>query len=115
MLRKTPGRDWTHDAESSRTQSRRFVWDRPVGPLRYGSRMDLHGLDLAVSGIAGVLDEKLLVVPPYQRPYSWGADQVEAFWDDLHSALSERSNYFLGSVVLSSAEDHHAIVDGQQR
>src|SRR4051794_8349402 len=77
--------------------------------------MELQGLDLAVSGIAGVLDDQMLVVPPYQRPYAWEADQVDAFWSDLRDALDGGSNYFLGSVVLSSGPDHRSIVDGQQR
>ncbi len=34
-------------------------------------------------------------VPPYQREYTWGRDEVREFWDDLSSGLNE-GTYFLG-------------------
>ncbi len=65
------------------------------------------------------------VIPDYQRPYSWGPDQVDQLWDDLltwldanpHVRAAELPPYFLGSVVLSrgSKADTWEVIDGQQR
>lgn len=61
-------------------------------------------------------------VPLYQRPYSWGSEQVNDLFDDLctgvHSTGSSLTeSYFLGSVVLVKRPDFPEadIVDGQQR
>lgn len=60
-------------------------------------------------------------VPPFQRTYSWGADEINQLFDDI---FSEPANgdlpYFLGSIVLASKEDsvgsgRDLILDGQQR
>ncbi len=63
-----------------------------------------------------------IVVPEWQRDYSWTAREVETFWLDL-IAFSERfpddnlqgREYFLGSVVLVLRPDAHLLLDGQQR
>lgn len=53
-------------------------------------------------------------IPRFQRAYSWEADHVVAFWDDIIANLSE--TYFIGSmVVYSVGRQSLAIVDGQQR
>lgn len=53
-------------------------------------------------------------IPRFQRAYSWEADHVTEFWDDLIANLSE--TYFIGSmVVFSVGRQSLAIVDGQQR
>ena len=46
------------------------------------------------------------MIPDYQRPYSWGDEQVEQLWDDLFSAMEEKSdNYFLGPLILTGPHD----------
>jgi hypothetical protein len=74
-------------------------------------------LDLRLDGIAHVLRDRLLAVPPYQRPYSWGSEQVQAFWDDLRAALVVSDpEYFMGTIVLSTEEAPRlTVIDGQQR
>lgn len=60
-------------------------------------------------------------VPPYQRPYSWGDEQVRALLTDLLDAMDNRQAngdlYFLGSIVLVKSPDspRSRIIDGQQR
>lgn len=60
-------------------------------------------------------------VPPFQRTYSWGADEINQLFDDIFSELSNADlPYFLGSIVLASKEDSSSlekdsILDGQQR
>ena len=63
-----------------------------------------------------------IVVPEWQRDYSWTTSEVETFWLDL-LAFSDRfpadsikgKEYFLGSVVLVVRDDAHLLLDGQQR
>lgn len=54
------------------------------------------------------------VIPRFQRPYSWEADHVNAFWNDVTDNLGE--SYFIGSmVVYKSGRSQLSVVDGQQR
>lgn len=59
-----------------------------------------------------------LVVPDYQRSYSWEARQAEEFWTDITEFAENVQllgpTYFLGVVVLVEGESHE-ILDGQQR
>lgn len=63
--------------------------------------------------------DALYQIPRYQRPYSWGDDQLEKLWDDLIEAqITGEPNYFLGSVITAKPEEtsnYLDVVDGQQR
>lgn len=62
-----------------------------------------------------------IVVPDWQRSYSWTTSHVETFWSDLTDF--ERRNpgttgreYFLGSVVIvATSQRSNLLLDGQQR
>lgn len=55
-----------------------------------------------------------LVIPRFQRPYSWDDENLEDFWNDVVQA--EGSDYFIGSMVLyESGRQQYGVVDGQQR
>ncbi len=56
-----------------------------------------------------------LHIPQFQRPYDWGARQVEEFVVDLLESAAKRTPLFLGLVVMHADADGHAIIDGQQR
>lgn len=62
--------------------------------------------------------EPSLVVPDYQRSYSWERAQYEEFWRDLNDFTANSgdsgSPYFLGAMVLVDG-DELEILDGQQR
>lgn len=68
---------------------------------------------------------KPIVVPPWQRSYSWKPTEVDQFWNDILSFSEDCSpggpfgapQYFIGSIVLVSSEElpHHILLDGQQR
>ncbi|MDR2709512.1 MAG: DUF262 domain-containing HNH endonuclease family protein [Elusimicrobiota bacterium] len=70
---------------------------------------------------------KQLVVPIYQRPYSWEKDQWTRLWKDiiaLHNKNKDidkrfRQDYFIGSVVYKKDKvdgvNIYEIIDGQQR
>lgn len=54
------------------------------------------------------------IVPRYQRPYAWEAENVQDIWEDLKSAPVD--GHFIGNmVVYPSGVDQWDIVDGQQR
>jgi hypothetical protein len=65
-----------------------------------------------------------VVVPAFQRGYSWGKKHVEAFWNDIHNFRKETQKkggpdkYFLGPIVLMphpSDKQVLFLLDGQQR
>jgi hypothetical protein len=62
-------------------------------------------------------------VPPFQRTYSWGTDEINQLIEDVFGESPELHNnelpYFLGSIVLATKENGASgpdlILDGQQR
>jgi len=45
--------------------------------------------------------ETVLLVPNYQRPYSWTEKEVEDFLQDIYSAYKNKIPYLLGSIFLA--------------
>jgi hypothetical protein len=67
-------------------------------------------------GLASVLRQHLLAVPPNQREYSWTEEQVGQLFEDYARAITEDGAYFLGTIVTIPGEDQVLeVVDGQQR
>lgn len=71
--------------------------------------------------LAGSSDQRL-IVPIYQRNYSWEKSQCEQFFNDLCSVIKEnRPMHFFGSIVTAQPSDknakrqHSLVIDGQQR
>ncbi len=68
----------------------------------------------------GAQDVQFLI-PEYQRPYTWGEDEITTLFDDLWDFSIERTkeggakSYFLGSIVSYTEDGVHQIIDGQQR
>ncbi len=73
-----------------------------------------------------------LVIPNYQRPYSWGVEQIEALFEDHFMDIAERAaklvdgaagsipEPFVGSVVIKPSKHLQLgpcndVIDGQQR
>lgn len=76
----------------------------------------------SVSALLGSGKEKPFVIPEYQRPYAWTAEQVETLFEDLwdfttaNGGTEREGSYFLGSIVAYENEDgEQEIIDGQQR
>lgn len=62
--------------------------------------------------------DSLYQIPRYQRPYSWGDDEIGKLWEDLRDAQQVEPNYFLGSIITAQPEEksnYLDVVDGQQR
>lgn len=63
-----------------------------------------------------------IVVPDWQRNYSWTTSEIETFWSDLIAFDQKYPNqnindqeYFLGSIVIVNKNVSHELLDGQQR
>lgn len=72
---------------------------------------------LTIKSLFGNADA-LYQIPRYQRPYSWGNEQLDKLWLDLIEAKENDPYYFLGSIITAKPEEssnYLDIVDGQQR
>jgi hypothetical protein len=73
-------------------------------------------LSANTSTAGALLSSYTFQIPPFQREYSWGSDQVDELCQDLRDSLDNES-YFLGLIVLVETADPTAkqVIDGQQR
>ncbi len=61
---------------------------------------------------------KEVVVPPFQRGFSWEKSHVATFWDDVwdfHTKAKSSDTYFLGPIVILPETGRVLLLDGQQR
>jgi 6-pyruvoyl-tetrahydropterin synthase len=65
------------------------------------------------SSLEDLLKEDL-IIPPYQRPYSWTVDQVKPLLDDLFNRKDD-DLLIMGGIILHEKDGKFYIVDGQQR
>lgn len=81
-------------------------------------------MDAAEAKLQKVLEgSKQFLVPHYQRPYSWDAQQWQTLWRDIIELVEdpESKPHFLGSIVTSPARsipegvEKRLVIDGQQR
>lgn len=59
-----------------------------------------------------------VVVPGFQRNYSWTLDQVTEYWTDLKNSAIKNEPHFWGPIVLlqeAGNPDELKLIDGQQR
>lgn len=66
-----------------------------------------------------------MYVPPFQRPYKWGEEQIEELFEDVFRPLDwskgvkaiaeSQDTHYMGAVVLCKDGERHMILDGQQR
>ncbi|WP_026709343.1 DUF262 domain-containing protein [Flavobacterium frigidarium] len=67
--------------------------------------------------------DSLYVIPPYQRNYAWGEEQITQLIQDIIDYLpkgnSSKVNYYIGTLIVYEREQNSTIVyetiDGQQR
>jgi hypothetical protein len=69
------------------------------------------------TGIAKILKDFRLRVPPHQREYRWQERHVERLFEDLFNAISkDEQEYFLGTIVtIPDDSGVLEVIDGQQR
>jgi len=64
----------------------------------------------------GSLMEQKLIIPSYQRPYTWSEKQVIALIEDIIEAFNNKNeHYLLGNMIFYKKKEKLEIVDGQQR
>ena len=74
-----------------------------------------------IQSLASLLaDISTLEVPDFQRNYSWGDEQIDAFHKDALYAMSSGNQHFLGSTILMKKnwepnDKAYQVIDGQQR
>ncbi len=73
------------------------------------------GLNTTLKGIGELIQTKHKV-PKNQREYAWEDKHIYDFIRDITEAKSEdKSQYFMGTIVVTSTSDLPEVVDGQQR
>lgn len=77
----------------------------------------IEKLEARLEGIGHLLADKYIVVPPYQRAYSWNDEQIDELLRDLSDAIRQKdTEYFLGTIVLTKHQaGPQEVIDGQQR
>ena len=45
-----------------------------------------------------------IIIPPYQRPYSWGKEECYQLYQDFLDAYNLKSDYFMGNIILAVSE-----------
>ena len=75
-----------------------------------------------IGELLGGNERARIIVPKFQRGYSWEKKHVEAFWTDITTFQQEShvkggpDKYFLGPIVLQQeSKDAIHLLDGQQR
>ena len=65
----------------------------------------------------GMLLNNNLVIPEYQRPYTWTDEQIFEFLNDIYKAFdfSNETIYMVGNIIFHKKNEQLNIVDGQQR
>jgi uncharacterized protein with ParB-like and HNH nuclease domain len=59
---------------------------------------------------------KIIRVPEFQRSYAWTEEEVSQLWDDVVEAIqNQKSEYFIGPIVVKISDNHLELIDGQQR
>ena len=53
-------------------------------------------------------------IPLYQRAYAWEDKQLVQLLEDIQD-VSEGTNYYIGSLIVSKQSGKYEVVDGQQR
>lgn len=62
--------------------------------------------------------ENRLIIPAYQRPYSWNVEQIEDLWLDMRECIKTEQNHYIGPMYFTTTGIPKApleVTDGQQR
>uniref|UniRef100_UPI0040266C88 DUF262 domain-containing protein n=1 Tax=Eubacterium sp. TaxID=142586 RepID=UPI0040266C88 len=58
--------------------------------------MSENKIDAKRLPLKDLLNYEKLIIPPYQRPYSWGEKEIESFMETVFSTLTSEDEIFLG-------------------
>lgn len=73
--------------------------------------MAIQATDTTFNTFLNPQEDKIYMIPIYQREYSWGEKHCKALVKDIEE--NEGNNYFIGSIIW--VKDVNEIIDGQQR
>ncbi len=65
--------------------------------------------------------ERVFLIPPFQRNYTWSNEQCEELFDDIIASIKKQKTHYIGNIVYFVGKDSSAsflqyiLVDGQQR
>ena len=82
------------------------------------AKTTFHPTSKNIGELLGGNERAKLVVPAFQRGYSWEKKHVAAFWKDIIDLQKDdsREKHFLGPIViLTKPKDVIELLDGQQR
>lgn len=75
-----------------------------------------------ISDYLKIDEQKMFVIPEYQRGYSWTIAQCDKLWQDIEGYIDEsnaKDPYFFGTIILDCSQDEEKdelnLIDGQQR
>lgn len=64
-------------------------------------------------------EDTVFTIPEYQRAYSWGIDNCNKLWQDIHDfiASDSKDRYFFGTIIINCQDNDtkYGLIDGQQR
>lgn len=66
-------------------------------------------------------EDKVFIIPPFQRNYEWTTEQCEELFEDILIAVKSNKNHYLGNIIYYEGENNGAsfseniLIDGQQR
>lgn len=75
----------------------------------------------SVGQLLGRYERRPVILPQFQRPYSWDKSKVQAFWNDISLFRPEfessptTASYYLGAIVVIDSDNELLLLDGQQR
>jgi hypothetical protein len=80
----------------------------------------MRDIELELVSVGEILSGKSLLIPAYQRRYSWKDNQRETLIRDIYQHLIADKKlidrYFCGSIILEKLDDdRYGVADGQQR
>jgi uncharacterized protein with ParB-like and HNH nuclease domain len=84
-----------------------------------GKAIDAH--KKSIGELLGRYEVRPVVLPKFQRSFSWETSQISTFWNDLNyfrrSYLKDPvvASYFLGPIVILDSKNEIILLDGQQR
>ena len=64
-------------------------------------------------GMQQLFTSCVMSIPEYQRTYAWEPPQWEDLWADVCEGLLNRTDHFLGTVVLRQSEEHRTDMLGR--
>jgi uncharacterized protein with ParB-like and HNH nuclease domain len=71
-----------------------------------------------IGNLLGPYEPRKILVPQFQRGFSWEKNHLATFWDDIvgfRETSSTGDTYFLGPIVMLPSKEHLLLLDGQQR